>query len=425
MPPDTERSHLALAGKRVVLLLQGGGALGAYQVGAYTALAQACRAAGNAVSWVGGISIGALNAAVIAGPQGRDAAAELEHLWSEILSPPFPPFDWTAAWANIPERLRAGWLAPLAPKYTDWTWTAFNPAGQQNFFGSRVLDPLHNPWFLQWGGPLEADQLAFYDTAPLRKTLDVHVDWASINRGGGMRLSLGATRVRDGEVVFFNTFESQNPLWYRRDASVEQVLASSALPPAFPPIWVDGELYCDGGVSTNTPIEALAEELTAGTAADTIVFLVDLWDRKGSIPRSLDDLYWRQKSIAYGSRKDAAVSVVDTHQLEVEAKRIPPTRLDVCQVMLEWPHGDARQFAFADADFSQTAHAQLCELGRDDMRSAIAQPHRVPGVGGAFAALYRYGTHAKHCETDRAYAQVRERKQRRRSAYETAAEPTR
>ena len=210
-----------------------------------------------------GISIGAVNAAVIAGPMGGDAVKELEQLWDEILSPPFPPFDYNGLWQSLPPFLRSGWLASLIPKYADWTWAAFNPFGQPNFFGSRVLNPLQNPWFQEWTGPLPARELAFYDTELLRKTLDKHVNWESINEDGATRLSLGAARVRDGEVVFFNSFVSKNPDWPRGPIRADHVLASGALPPGFPGIWIDRELYYDGGVSSNTPIEALAEDLKA------------------------------------------------------------------------------------------------------------------------------------------------------------------
>ncbi len=418
--PNNDTSSLKLDGKNVVLLLQGGGALGAYQVGAYTALDAACKQANppNKVAWVGGISIGAVNAAVIAGPMGGDPATELKQLWDEILSPPFPPFDYSSLWQSLPPFLRSGWLASLVPKYGDWTWMAFNPFGQPNFFGSRVLNPLQNPWVQEWARPLAASELAFYDTEWLRRTLDKHVKWGSINEDGGTRLSLGATRVRDGEVVFFNSFASQNPDWGPKAIRADHVLASGALPPAFPGISIDGDLYWDGGVSSNTPIAELEEDLTADVTTDTIVFLIDLWDRKGAIPRALEEVLWQQKCIQYGSRKRAVVSVVNTHQHEVKAHQVLPTNLEVCQVMFERSRDDwTAQFSFADADFSRTTYEQMKKLGQEDMQRAIEHPHRVPGVGGEYAVLYRHGTHGKHRETDGKHAAIRERKQQRLRAF--------
>jgi Patatin-like phospholipase len=172
--PNNDSTSLKLDGKRVVLLLQGGGALGAYQVGAYAALEAACQQANNKLEWVGGISIGAVNAAVIAGPMGGEPAAELKRLWDEILSPPFPPYDYSSLWQSLPLFLRSGWLASLVPKYAGWTWMTLNPLGQPNFFGSRVLNPLENPWVQEWARPLAASELAFYDTECLRRTTEVY-----------------------------------------------------------------------------------------------------------------------------------------------------------------------------------------------------------------------------------------------------------
>jgi NTE family protein len=166
-PAGINTEPLNLKNKRIVLLLQGGGALGAYQVGAYQALQeefqqQPSNGEKATLDWVGGISIGAINAAIIAGHKNGDAAKELTDLWNDILSPACPPFDYTSVWKNLPPFLRSGWLAPLEPKYGDWMWTAYNLFGQENFFTSRVMNPFHNPWFLQWLRPLAQDELAFY-----------------------------------------------------------------------------------------------------------------------------------------------------------------------------------------------------------------------------------------------------------------------
>ena len=405
--------------KHVVLLLQGGGTLGAYQVGAFKALHELCRQEKTSVDWVGGISIGAVNAAVIAGPKCKDPLAELEALWEDLLKR-WPSSDWQDVWANLPPVIQRslGWLGELGPKYWDWTWTAFNPFGQMNFFTSRVLNPLENPWSTQWFSPEAPQELAFCDTRPLRRTLDDHVDWTAIDQPRATRLSLGAARVRDGEVVFFNSFRSENPEWGPKTITADHVMASGALPPGFPAIQVDGEWYWDGGLSTNTPIEALAADLAADHLKDTIVFLVDLWDRKGRIPQSLDEVIWRQKSIQYGSRRRAEVSVVERHELKVDAGRIPKTSLEVCQVMLERPADDPHpQFSFADADFAGRTFDKLKKLGYRDMRTAILQATPVPGIGGKYAKLYRHGTFGKHAATDAEYAAARRREEQRMLAW--------
>jgi len=223
---------LSLNNKRVALFLQGGGALGAYQVGAFTALAEACKNVHNTVSWVGGISIGAVNSAVIAGAKSRDPVAELKQVWNEILN---QPADFISLWKLLPPYFKFSRLSSLIPKYADFLCTAFNPLGKPHFWTSRLYNPWEDPLILQWLRPLKASELSFYDTEPLRQMLNKHVDFDSINGKNGPWLSLGATRVIDGELVFFNSFIE--PI------SAQHVLASGALPPGFPGITVDGEVY--------------------------------------------------------------------------------------------------------------------------------------------------------------------------------------
>jgi NTE family protein len=383
---------LKLEGKRIVLLLQGGGALGAYHVGAFEALANECRKAENNIDWVAGISIGAINSAVIAAPKSGDAVRELELLWDELLWPEYPPFDYTGlmrAWLPWP------WLSVIEPKYMDWTWMAFNPWGHANFFSSRVLNLFRNPWVQQWFRKLDRHELAFYGTRRLKNTLDRHVNWEALNERKNTRLSLGATHVCDGEVEFF---DSRDML-----LNANHVRASGALPPAFPPIQIGKEWYFDGGVSNNTPIEVLAK-LLFKSKKNTLVFLVDLWDRKNDVlPESFEDVLWRLKSIQYGSRKKAAEIVVERYEHRAEKKgqlkdQIP--RLEVCQVMLEHPD-DEPQFSFADADFSRSTFRDLRSQGFKDMIEAIHYPERVTHdqqghlLRHHYATLYRHGSEGK------------------------------
>lgn len=385
---------LDLKGKQIVLMLQGGGALGAYQVGAFKALESECAKVQNKIEWIAGISIGAINAAVIAAPMSGDAVGELQLLWNEILSPEYPPYDYTslvAAWLPWPWQ---DWHAALETKYADWTWMAFNPQGQANFFSSRVLNPFRNPWVQQWFRKLDRNELAFYGTGRLAETLNRHVDWDALDDPLNARLSLGATHVCDGEVEFFNSWEM--PL------NADHVRASAALPPAFPPIQIGDEWYFDGGVSSNTPIEVLAGKLFK-SKKDTLVFLIDLWDRKNDVlPESLDDVLWRQKCIEFGSRKKAAEIVVERYKyrcLAEMAKGKQPAHLELCQLMLE--HNDQEpQFCFADADFSQSTFQKLYAQGFDDMIAALHHAEKVSvqeddSPADSFATLYRHGSQGK------------------------------
>lgn len=389
---DAPEAPLTLNKAQIVLMLQGGGALGSYQVGAFEALAAECEALGNKIDWVAGISIGAINSAVIAAPKCGDSVRELELLWDEFLSPEFPPFDYRGlvqAW--LPEALRP-WIAAIEPKYMDWTWMAFNPWGQPNFFSSRVLDPTRNPWVQQWFRKLNSNELAFYGTRRMAKTLDRHVDWRALKNPNNTRLSLGATRVCDGELEFF---DSRN-----MDLNADHVRASGALPPAFPPVQIGPEWYFDGGVCSNTPIEFLWRQLSPPKEG-TIVFLIDLWDRKNEVlPESLEDVLWRQKSIQYGSRKKAAEIVVERYQYRAAcASNQPAGRLEIRQVMLEHPANEP-QFCFADADFSRSTFTALRAQGFKDMTAAIHHPELATDqqghpFGGKYAMLYRRGSHDK------------------------------
>ena len=407
------RTPIDFAGKQVVLLLQGGGALGAYQVGAYAALDQALRDAKRpGVDWIGGISIGAINAAVIAGPNNpqKDPVAALDSLWSDILSPDYPPFDFLTA--TKPFHFLS--LDRRIPKYWNWTVEAFGPLGQKNFFTPRPAWPL---LFSQWFRPLALNELGFYDTAPLRETLDRHVNWNAIVEAGKQRqkrLLLGATSVQLGELRLFDSFAadttSKSDHYVPVTMSAKHVLASGALPPAFPPVDIgDDDAYFDGGVSSNTLITELRRELAG---QNTIVFLVDLWDRKGKKPQTMDEVIWRQKCIQFGSRKHAAEWVVEEHQLRAQCqpKSKHPAKLEVCQVMFE--SDDHSQFALSDADFSRETFGIMRSKGKADMERMLTQPHQVDIEGandpistsGTYAVLYRVGTHNKHLKTDKELA---------------------
>lgn len=333
-------------------------------------------------------AIGAINAAVIAGHRDPDPAKELQNLWSDILSPAHPPFDWTAWFQLWQQFLPSTPLEDLKPLYANWFWTAFL-TGQPNFFTSRVLNPLENPFVLEWEGKLGRDELAFYSTEPLRATLEKHVDFEQIGKNGGPRLSVGATRVDDGEIVFFDSSKMA--------LKAEHVMASGALPPAFPPIEIERKWYFDGGVSSNTPIEALYSEILE-LGEDALVFIADLWDRKTDrMPQTWDELIWRQKSIQYGSRKKAVECVVRHHQDRLALGRCKfKKQLWICQVMRETSQHE-NQFCFSDADFLRGTYWKLEEQGYDDMKEALLHAEPVP----ALPTLYRYGSQHKHRATDK------------------------
>jgi NTE family protein len=263
MPPRKKPlpPHCANVG----LVLQGGGALGAYQAGVYATLAER----GYEPDWLAGVSIGAVNGAIIAGNVPEQRAARLRQFWEEITdgvqTRPFLEGD------------------VLRGYFNEWSALTSIASGVPGFFRPRF--PV--AWLQPWG---TEEALSFYDTTPLRATLARYVDFDRINCGHP-RLSVGAANIRKGNSVYFDSKE--------REIGPEHIMASAALPPGFPPIEIEGEHYWDGGVVTNTPLQYL---LDAEREANMVVFQVDLFSARGAMPRNLLDVYERQKDILYSSR---------------------------------------------------------------------------------------------------------------------------
>ena len=256
-------------------MLQGGGALGSYQAGVYEALAEA----DLHPDWVAGISIGAINSALIAGNAPGERVAKLRSFWQEVTANPL--LDWSIA------------LESLSPR-GDYARGLFNQLsavsalarGAPNFFELR--QPL--AW-LHPKGALEATSL--YDTKLLKTTLERLVDFDRIN-SGTTRFSVGAVNVRTGNFVYFDTTTHV--------IRPEHVMASASLPPGFPAIEIEGEYYWDGGLISNTPLQWVVEY---GPRQDTLAFQVDLWSAHGELPGNLAQVASRQKEIQYSSRTRA------------------------------------------------------------------------------------------------------------------------
>lgn len=274
--------HLAPAKRRlpfecVTLLLQGGGALGAYQGGVYEALAE------NSIhpDWIAGISIGAINGAIIAGNPPHSRVDRLREFWTQVTS--------SAAWdwSNNPfvDLSRSDDTRNLLNQMSANLAASFGATG---FFAARPL----MPW-LQPGGTLEAT--SFYDTRSLRSTLERLVDFDRIN-AGMTRFSAGAVNVRTGNFAYFdNTTHTIKP---------EHVMASGALPPGFPAVEIEGEQYWDGGLVSNTPLQWVIE--SSPRRQDTLAFQVDLWSARGQPPRNMAEVATRQKEIQFSSRTRAS-----------------------------------------------------------------------------------------------------------------------
>jgi NTE family protein len=270
------------------LVLQGGGALGSYQAGVYEGLADA----GIHPNWVAGISIGALNAAVIAGnPPGR-RIERLRSFWEFICrqpwAPPGPLSLLSRSPGGLPDALRV-WVDSVEA-------TRAVLEGQNGFFVPR-------PWYslgLAAQGPHTA---SFYDTRPLRATLERFADFDRINQSSEMRVSVGAVNVRNGNFVYFDNTE--------RTLRPEHFMASGALPPGFPAVEIDGEFYWDGGLVSNTPLHYV---LTAQPRRDALIFQIDLWSALGQLPSDLLQVAVRQKDIQYSSRTRMVTTTMHEEQ---------------------------------------------------------------------------------------------------------------
>ena len=280
-PTTASLADLVAPYDRVALLLQGGGALGAYHVGVWEALAEA----EIEPTWISGVSIGAVNAALIAGNPPEKRMDRLETFWKRITRS--DPFENLGAFDPF------GTFATLRAMQNQMSGLAAMAFGQPGFFAPR----LPNPWLLPKGA---AGATSFYDTGMLKSTLEELVDFDRLN-DGPMRVSVGAVEVETGNFAWFDTRGGQNRV--RIDA--RHVMASGALPPALPAVEIDGRHWWDGGIVSNTPLEHLLEQ---EDDLSSLVFQVDLFPAQGPLPQDMADVLARQKDITYSSRTRAGTT---------------------------------------------------------------------------------------------------------------------
>lgn len=260
--------------ENVALVLQGGGALGAYQGGVY----QAMHEAEIEPTWVAGISIGSINAAIIAGNPPEDRGAALRGFWESITAPHGGLIG--GAWDALDPPAHGTDMRRFVNSIHA---AAALFQGAPGFFSPRLPPPYMQP-------PGSNEAVSYYDTSKLRSTLMEFADFDRIN-SGETRISLGAVNIRSGNFVYFDN---------RTDViRPEHVMASGALPPGFPAVEIDGELYWDGGIVSNTPLQWVVQDRPM---RDTIAFQVDLWSAQGQLPRDLTEVAMRQKEIQFSSR---------------------------------------------------------------------------------------------------------------------------
>ncbi|HXN68110.1 MAG TPA: patatin-like phospholipase family protein [Bradyrhizobium sp.] len=266
----TDHSDPVPARAQRVLVLQGGGALGSYQAGAYQALCHH----DFEPEWIAGISIGAVNAAIIAGNEREKRVGRLKEFWEMVSAPvPWNPVVKSDRGRSVFNETSAALIATF---------------GVPGFFTPRIPPaPLWPP-----GSP---QSQSYYDTAPLKKTLERLVDFDRIN-DLKCRLSVGAVSVTTGNFKYFDNFEFRK---LGKQIGPEHIMASGALPPGFPSIEIEGEHFWDGGIASNTPLDFV---LDAEIGNDLLIFQVDLFSARGPLPISLLEAAEREKDIRFSSR---------------------------------------------------------------------------------------------------------------------------
>ncbi len=337
---------------QVVLVFEGGGALGAYQVGVYDALHDA----GIEPDWMIGTSIGAINAAIIAGNRPEDRIERLNAFWKLVQACPLP---WSQGlpWAQSVMNLNTVLL------------------GVDGFFKPNLITLLNNK------APVGTYQAGYYCTDPLAETLTELVDFNQINEATNMRLSLGAVNVKTGKMRYFDS---------HKDAiSLATVMASGALPPAFPAVDVEGEPYWDGGVYSNTPVETVMNDVPR---RDSLIFAAHLWHAEGDAPQSVWDAVGRCKDIQYASRVDNCVKEEGNlhrlrHVINLLEKRLPAeakqdsavkdmlswgcsTTMHLCRLYAPRLEGEDQS---KDIDFSESGIRQRREAGYASTMTMLQQ----------------------------------------------------
>src|SRR3954465_3025546 len=343
---------------QVVLVLQGDGALGSYQAGVYQALDEA----GIEPDWIIGTSIGAINASLIAGNAPQNRLSRLKEFWKRMEQNPvwnfrdvFPGFnDKLAYWSTVTN-------------------------GIPGFFRPNALAHAGDSY------PLGADHAAYYSTAPLEETLNELVDFSLVNRCMP-RLTVGAAHVRTSQMRYFDSRDGE--------LTVKHGMASGALPPAFPAVRIDGELYWDGGILSNTPTEAVFDDYPR---KDSLIFAVHLWNPSGSEPTTMAEVLNRHKDVQYSSRIASHIARQQQahrlrHVIKQLAARLPegepnsqpvrelasygcPPRMHVVRLLAPQLNNENHT---KDIDFSPSGIMQRWDAGYAHTQSVLA---RKPWVG--------------------------------------------
>ena len=353
------RQLLSHADQDCILVLQGGGALGAYQAGVFEALSTVYREP----TWVAGISIGAINAALITGNPANTRVARLREFW-QLLSSSFQP---PALASQVNDRQAVN----------EASATQVMLMGVPGFFAPRFPPAPFQP-----RGTLAA--ISYYDTAPLKQTLERLVDFDRIN-SGAVRLSVGAVNVRSGNFEYFDSA--------RQRIDARHIMASGALPPGFAPVEIDGEHYWDGGLVSNTPLQYVLDQ---PGKRRRVVFQVDLFAATGAMPATLAEVTEREKDIRFSSRTRLNTTMQLDRQVIAQAAqrliaKLPPalrddpdvralsrvrseSAIDVVHLIYRSKHYESQS---KDYEFSRLSMQEHWDSGRADMAHTLHDPRWV------------------------------------------------
>lgn len=351
----------------IALIFQGGGALGAYQAGVYEALHDA----DIEPDWVTGVSIGAINAAIIAGNPRERRVERLRSFWQRITERRIWPFTPDGDIFRRARNATSAWMTMLL--------------GQPGFFRPNPV----NAWLSPTGA---ATATSFYDTTPLRETLEELVDFDRINDRAS-RFSVGAVNVLTGNFIYFdNALQAIGP---------EHIIASGALPPSLPMVKIGTDHFWDGGIVSNTPLQHLLER---DDPVNTLVFQVDLFSARGTLPRDMNDVLGRHKDIMYSSRTRLVTDVhrrlhdwkartreilakVPEDQLTEDDRRLRDelANLPAINILHLIYQQKAYEGHAKDHDFSGTSMREHWASGRDDTTASLARPSwlELPPPGGS------------------------------------------
>ena len=365
LEPMVKAAKRVLPFERVALVLQGGGALGAYQAGVY----QAIHEANIQVDWICGTSIGGINGALLAGNAPQQRLERLREFWDIVTKPPM-------RLPNIPWFTELPWNGNEHARYWTNRMSAFATMfyGVPDFFTPRPFPPL--------GSAAERpDLVSYYDTAPLKATLARLVDFDLIN-DKPLRFSVAATNVRTGAPVYFDNL--------KQTLGAEHIMASASLPPGFPPTEIDGEYYWDGAVVSNSPMQFVIDDRPRYTA---LIFQVDLWDANGEVPLDIPSANLRALEIHSASRlnitleqyrktqkfRHAVAKFLD--ELPASCRNDPDVeflsqeaRVKVATVVQLKYQATGYETAGKTFEFSRAAMEEHWQAGYDDTRRALDEP---------------------------------------------------